>query len=126
MSNVIPIDRKRRTAATIISGHDIVVEVREALRDVLPAKPAHTVVSPLLDDLEEASSEYLLNKLKLKHKRERLERELVQLEADNDLNLEEAAYFAHLNGVPESEIYELDAFSGQALENAIRKVQAHA
>lgn len=122
-SNVIPINRKRPQRLTKISGYMEAAEIREVLRLATP-EPKKPVVSPLLDDLEEASSDYLINKLKLQHRREAMNRELGQLEAENETALEEAAYFAFLNGVPEDEIYEQDTFSGQALENAIRKVQA--
>jgi hypothetical protein len=126
MNNVVPItkNKSRRMTASSLQG-ETAGNMRILTRETAPAAPPQTV-NPLLTDVESASSDYLANKLRIQHKRARMERELAQEEADNDAALEAAAYSAFLNGVEEVEIYSLDEFAGMALENAIRKMQVNA
>jgi hypothetical protein len=83
-------------------------------------------VKSLLDEVENASSDYLVTKLRIEQKRARMERELAQEIENNEAALEAVAYSAFVRGVEEHEIYALDEFAGTALENAIRKMANHA
>lgn len=79
-----------------------------------------------LEQLERASGHYLLALLELAHKDEEHAREQAQARESLARDLEAEAYAAMIAGVPEADIYELDSYAGQALENAIRKVEAAA
>ena len=81
----------------------------------------------LLDDLEGIASEHYVKRLELAHKRQRFEREQAAELAELDSEIEHAAYFALMAGVPEEDIYGLDDERlSSALERAMRLVQAQA
>lgn len=75
-------------------------------------------------DLEEASSDHLLKLLGLAQRREQFEREQAAALNEANINLERAAYSAHIAGLPEETIYSISDRTANALSSAIRKVEA--
>jgi hypothetical protein len=125
MNNVVPITKnKSRRASAVISRSGSEIASRISGPDTAPADDMTSRL--LLVAVENASSDYLVTKLRIEQKRARMERELAQEIEDNEAALEAVAYSAFVRGVEENEIYALDEFAGAALENAIRKMANHA
>jgi hypothetical protein len=85
--------------------------------------PGHTM---MLEELEGISTEYLVKLHALAQKREKFERQIAAEEAELKAELEHAAYFAFMAGVPEDAIAEIDDRTAEALSAAMMKVEAHA
>lgn len=89
--------------------------------------PQPTGEDRMLEELEALSSEHMVKRLELAHKREAFERQMSAELAELQQEMEHAAYFAFMAGVPEEAIYGLDDENlSDALNNAIATVQAQA
>lgn len=128
MNNVTPITKNVGRKFTPIRISDEIRELRADLAkpEVLSASLAAPSLDSITKDLNEASSDFLTNLLELSHKKERAEREWETTLQGYKEELEAAAYFALVNGVPEEDIYNIDEHTAHALERAIRKVAAQA
>lgn len=126
MNTVTSIDQHRARRATRISVGDLERGLRTDLRkpEILNAAPEAN--SLLIQEVELLATDQCVKRLELAQRRERFEREMAAEEAELDAELEHAAYFAFMAGVPESALYELDSRTADALSSAIRKAQAHA
>lgn len=126
MGTVTSINKSRARRATIISVGDLERQLRTDLRKPEVLNVTASGNSLLIEEVESLASEQCVKRLELAQRRERFEREMAAEEAELDAELEHAAYFAFMAGVPEAEIYELDSRTADALTNAIRKAQAQA
>jgi hypothetical protein len=119
--------KNRRTARTISLSalqQELRAELTKAETLNAPADlPGHTM---MLEELEGVSTEYLVKLHALAQKREKFERQIAAEEAELKAELEHAAYFAFMAGVPEEAIAEIDDRTAEALSSAMMKVQAHA
>jgi hypothetical protein len=119
---------KASRSARNISVSALAQELRKELAKAETANapadlPSHTM---MLEELEGVSTEYLVKLHALAQKREKFERQIAAEEAELKAELEHAAYFAFMAGVPEEAIYEIDERTADALGAAMKKVQAHA
>jgi hypothetical protein len=119
---------KNRRNMNSISVSDLAQQLKKELAKAetvnAPADlPAHAM---MLEELELVSTDYLVKLHGLTQKREKFERELAAEEAELKAELEHAAYFAFMAGVPEDAIAEIDDRTAEALSAAMLKVQAHA
>jgi hypothetical protein len=119
--------KQARTARTL-SVSALAQELRKELAKAetlnAPADlPGHAM---MLEELEGVSTEYLVKLHALAQKREKFERQIAAEEAELKAELEHAAYFAYMAGVPEDAIAEIDDRTAEALSAAMLKVQAHA
>ena len=127
MSNVTEITKHRARRATQISVGTLERELRTDLTKPAVLNTAHTSSPQLLvDEVESLASEHCVKRLELRHRREQFERQMVAEEAELDAELEHAAYFAFMAGADETDIYNLDTRTAEALTNAIAKAQAQA
>ncbi len=128
MSTVTPITKNAGRKATLIGLGRLMDDLRNDLRkpEVLNATHEDTHLDLLLEELEGVASEHLVKLLTLAHQREEFEREQCAALAEANAELEHAAYFAHMAGLPEADIYEISKRTADALSNAIVKVKAQA
>jgi hypothetical protein len=128
VNNVTPITKNAGRRQSTIDIGALANELRAELMkpEVLNASPVVADNERMLDELDALSSEHMVKRLELAHKREQFNR--AEAEALSELNaeLEHAAYFAFMAGVPEEDIYRVDNNTAEALSSAISKVQATA
>jgi hypothetical protein len=127
MSNVVPITKNSRKFTAIRLGDEIRgLQADLTKQEVLNPAPQVPTQQKFFDELNEASNDFLTNLLELSHAKERAER-MWQTTLDGYREeLESAAYFALINGVPEEDIYNIDEHTASALDRAIHKVGAQA
>jgi hypothetical protein len=127
MSTVTNINKNRARRATQISVGTLERELRTDLTkpEVLNAA---VLQSPqlLIEEVEAVASEHCVRRLEMQHRREQFERDMAAEEAELDAELEHAAYFAFMAGADETDIYNLDTRTAEALTKAITKAQARA
>lgn len=128
MTNVVNLDSKRNSATKKLS-HD---ELERQMHSVLFGPDADNDAesarhSNILDDLAALSSDQLVRKLQLIHRKEAARREWTAEEDAMAAEIEVAVYMAYTAGVPEEAIYDLDdKYLSDALSSAINKVQDQA
>jgi hypothetical protein len=116
--------RNARNISVSVLAQELRKELAQAQTTNAPADlPGHDM---MLEELEGVSTEHLVKLHMLALKRERFEREMAAEEAELKAELEHAAYFAYMAGVPEEAIAEIDDRTADALSNAQMKVQDHA
>lgn len=120
--------KTQRAPRTLNIGH-LAQELRNDLRrpSVARAVQQPTGEERMLEELDALAAEHMVKHLELAHKREAFERQMDAERAELDREIEHAAYFAFMAGVPEEAIYSLnDERLSDALNNAIATVQAQA
>lgn len=80
----------------------------------------------MLEELDALSSEHLVKLLELAHRRAKSARDFAAEEQELKAELEHAAYFAFMAGVPQEAIAEIDDRTADALSRAILRVEAQA
>ena len=125
MSNVVQINRRQsRAERQEASVGEVLREVKAILTGPTPSEDVDLErQSHLLKELDELSSDMLVRRLALVHKRQAAEREWTAEEESIAAELEAAVYLAYRHGVPEEAIYELnDESVSDALASAMAKV----
>lgn len=124
MTNVVSINRRKTRAEREAASNAVVFT---QVRDILTTPPNHDSEmeeqSRLLHALDELSSDMLVRKLQLAHRREADIRSWTAEEEKIAAEMEAAVYLAYRRGVPEEAIYDLDDEAlSDALQSAMRKV----
>lgn len=128
MSDVVtPISKNSGRRVTQIRVGGLADELRTDLGkpEVLNAQH-YTDNKRMLEELDALSTEHLVKLLELAHRRAKAERDFAAEEQELKAELEHAAYFAFMAGVPEEAIAEIDDRTAEALSKAIITVQAQA
>lgn len=126
MNNVTSITKNRARRATQISVGDLERELRTDLTKPEVLNAVQQSPQLLIEEVEAVASEHCVRRLEMRHRREQFERDMIVEEAELDAELEHAAYFAFMAGADETDIYNLDTRTAEALTNAIAKAQAQA
>lgn len=123
--NVVSITKNAGRKFTQIKLGGLAEELKAELKKPEVCRAQHpSGEERMLEELNALSSEHMVKRLELAHKREAFERALAAEQAALDNELEHAAYFAFMAGVPEDAIYDInDERLSNALTEAISKVQ---
>ena len=122
MSNVVSIN-SRRVKGEPRTATEMFQEVKDILTKEPSTEPPAETQSRLLGELDDLSSDILLRKLQLIHRKQAEYRKWTAEEEEMAAELEAAAYLAYRHGVPEEAIYDLnDEALSSALQSAMTKV----
>jgi hypothetical protein len=122
MSNVVSIN-SRRVKGEPRTATEMFQEVKDILTKEPSTEPPAETQSRLLGELDDLSSDILLRKLQLIHRKQAEYRKWTAQEEEMAAELEAAAYLAYRHGVPEEAIYDLnDEALSNALQSAMTKV----